>query len=172
MRPYRTDLIFDAARQTVLDAQRVDGRDAVGRRARTRTKAQGSGRGQVGWTLYDFILRPPNPVCLLSMLLAAEGKEHGERTQRGAARRKEAQKYEGGEGLYVYDSLDYLCKLKNVVHDIPLAPAVACGGAFLIPREIYPSTPGAVRGVNVSTFFRAKHYSTTTADGDEVRSAE
>jgi hypothetical protein len=97
MRSYRTDLIFDAALQTVLDAQRVDGRDAAGRRVRTRTKAQGSGLGQVGRTLYDFILCPPNPVCLLSMLLAAEGRKHRERTQRGNTRRKEAQQDEGGD---------------------------------------------------------------------------
>jgi hypothetical protein len=75
---------------TVLGAQRVDGRDPAGRRVRTQTKAQGSGLGQVGRTLYDFILRPPNPVCLLSMLLAAEGRKHRERTQRGVTRRKEA----------------------------------------------------------------------------------
>jgi len=101
MRPYRTDLIFDAAWQTVLDAQRVDGHDAAGRRVRTRMKAQGNGRNQVGRMLYDCILRPPNPVYLLSMLLAAEGRGHRERTQRGDARRKEAQKDEEGEALCV-----------------------------------------------------------------------
>jgi len=139
MRSYRTDLTFDASRQTILDAQRIGGRDAAGRRVRTRMKAQGSGRGQVGQTLYDFILRPPNPVCLLSNLLAAEGREHRERTQRVDARRKEAQEDEGG-GLYLYDSLDYLCKLKNVVHDIPLAPAVACltVALLLFPKKYTP----------------------------------
>ena len=125
MRSYQTDLIFDVARQTVLDAQRVEGRDTTGRRVRTRTKAQGSGRGQAVRTIYDLILRPPNPVCLLSMLLAAEGRKHRERAQRGDARRKGARRDEGGE-LYMYDSLKYLCKLKNFVHDIPLTPAAAC----------------------------------------------
>ena len=73
----------------------------------------------------------------------------------------------------MYDSLDYLCKLKNVVHTpLGVCRRLPDSGAFIIPREIYPSTPGAVRGVNVSTSSQAKHYSTTTADGDELRSTE
>jgi hypothetical protein len=76
----------------------------------------------------------------------------------------------------VYDSLYYLCELKNVVHDIPLTPAIACltVALFSFPEKYIPPPSGAVRGVNESMFSQAKHYSTTTAasDGDELRSTE
>jgi len=85
-----------------------------------------------------MILRPPNPVCLLSMLLAAEGREHRERTQRGDARRKEAQADERGDFICMIPLI--FMQIKNVVHDIPLALAVAylTVAPFSFPEKCTP----------------------------------
>jgi len=73
--------------------------------------------------------------CFSPLRAGGTGRELSEEMREG----RKPRKMKKGR-LYVYDSLDYLCKLKNVVHDIPLASAVACLTVALLsfPKKYTP----------------------------------